>query len=710
MSLLKHDAKARSRGEALCGLYAQREPAHVHIPRSRRVLRGSASWLSALVVALAVACGGDPSGPRAVATITIAPDSVDVITGASAQLSATLLDADGDVIEGREVAWSSPDLNFVVVSLSGAIIGLSPGRARIVATSGGKTDTSIVRVILPPIATVEVAPDSIDLGINLTQPFSVTLRRASGAILTGRVVEWTTTDADIATVSTSGVVTAIAPGRAVIRATSEGKFDTAVVIAKIVPQDFSITNVQFTQATQAGDGSIPMVLDGNGAAVNVLVSATVFGVMPMQIVLRLFDGGGTLVRADTAVTTGFINGSPTMVTPAVQFLLPPSTLTPQTRWQVVRDPQGLVADADAANDVFPRMGTAALAMVAVPQLNIRFVPIVLTAHGNATGNVSLANVENEYLRTVRSVHPLATIAATIGAPMSTSLSFGTPPNGGELATFWSPLLAQLDQARVMAGDPDVHWVGVVLPPNDFDYTLSGGIAYIPASGTNSGSGTRTALVTSAGWANDPGFTRETTAHELGHNFGRRHSPGCGAAQPDPVYPYGGGIIGLPGFDVRGWMDGRSPVATMMPPSTGDIMSYCYPIAWVSDYTYRGVLNFRGSVAAMRAAQVAAISAPITRSVLVRGTIERGRVTLEPIETTDARATRPERTTGRYRLEGRASDGRVLFTYNFEPSEIDHAPDIGHFAFAIPLSAAVERALESIEVRGPRNTAGVRRPF
>ncbi|HKS04803.1 MAG TPA: Ig-like domain-containing protein [Gemmatimonadaceae bacterium] len=660
-----------------------------------------------MFAAFVAACGGDSTGPRAVATVSVAPDSVDVITGASVQLAATVYDADGDVIEGREITWSSPDLGLVTVALSGSVIGLSPGRARIVATCAGKTDTSVVRVILPPVATVEVLPDSFDLGIDLTQQLTATLRRASGTIITGRLIEWTTSDADVATVSASGVVTAESPGRAVITATSEGKSDTAVVIAKIVPQDYSIVNVQWTQAIQIADGSVPMVLNGNGAAVNVLIASTVQSATPMKIVLRVFDAGGSLVSADTALTSGTITASPSMNAPTVQFRLAPSALVPQMKWQVVRDPQGLVTDADVANDVFPRVGTPTLSMVSVPSISIRFVPITLTVHNNTTGNVSAGNIA-EYLRMVRSVHPLATITTTIGTPFSTNLSFGTPPtDGGNIATFWSPLLAQLDAARLADADPTVYWVGVVLPPNGFTYTNAGGMAYIPSSGSSSGSGTRTALVTSAGWASDPGFTRETTAHEMGHTFGRRHAPCGGPANPDPLYPYAGGIIGLTGFDVRGWVDGRSPVATVMSPGLGDIMSYCYPGAWISDYTYRGVLTFRGTVAAQRAAQIAAINAPIARSLIVRGTVDRGRVTLEPAQTNDARATKPERTAGRYRLEGRASDGRVLFAYNFEPAEIDHAPDTGHFAFAIPLGADIEAALATLEVRGPKNAASRR---
>jgi len=58
---------------------------------------------------------------------------------------------------------------------------------------------------------------------------TATLHDANGNVLTGRVISWTTTDSDKATVSSNGVVTGVAQGTATIRATSEGKFDTSSV-------------------------------------------------------------------------------------------------------------------------------------------------------------------------------------------------------------------------------------------------------------------------------------------------------------------------------------------------------------------------------------------------------------------------------------------------------------------------------------------------
>ena len=557
------------------------------------------------------------------------------------------------------------------------------------------------------VAAIVVTPDSSTIVVGATTQLSVIVHDTRGNAVSNPSVVWATLDANTVRVSANGIVTGLKPGRAIITATTGGKTDTTYVRV-IAVLDYAIAGVQFTQAVQSADGSIAMVLGGNGAAVNVLMSSNGTSVVPMQLVLQLTDATGTLVRADTLQMNLSPGPAPGYDAPTAQFLLPPSALAPGLRWQVLRDPRHSAPDGVAGDDAFPRTGPSPLPAVTVPPLKVRFVPIVLTAYGDVTGNVNAANLP-QYVRMLESIYPLATIEASVGASMSTAASFGTPPRGGDATLFWSPVLAEIDAARITSADPTTHWVGVVLPPSTFNYTVTGGIGYIPTSGLSAAAGTRTAVVTSLGWASDDAFTRDGVAHELGHNFGRRHAPCGNPGNLDPAYPYVGGATGLPGHDVRAWMDGLWPYAVTHPAESGDIMSYCTPM-WVSDYTYKAILGFRGSVAAMRSAEARVVTAQAVRVIIVRGTVEANRgVTLAPAFILDALPSRPD-DPGDYHLEGRAGDGRVLFAHDFAPSETDHAVGVGHFTFAIPLTADVEAALSTIEVRGPAGSARIDRPL
>jgi hypothetical protein len=74
----------------------------------------------------------------------------------------------------------------------------------------------------------------------------------------------------------------------------------------------------------------------------------------------------------------------------------------------------------------------------------------------------------------------------------------------------------------------------------------------------------------------------TIAHEIGHNFDRKHVPCRGEPDPDRNYPYPNGLIGQWGTNVDEW-------GFVDPSRVYDFMSYCGE-EWVSDYTYNGLFN------------------------------------------------------------------------------------------------------------------------
>lgn len=100
----------------------------------------------------------------------------------------------------------------------------------VLAACGGGSDGPSSPPPPEPVASVAVSPTSATIALGETQQLTATTRDAAGNALSGRTVTWTSSDQTLATVSASGVVSAVAPGGPVtITATSEGKTATAAI-------------------------------------------------------------------------------------------------------------------------------------------------------------------------------------------------------------------------------------------------------------------------------------------------------------------------------------------------------------------------------------------------------------------------------------------------------------------------------------------------
>jgi len=86
--------------------------------------------------------------PPPVDAVTVAPPAPNVKAGQSVQLTATLKDANNNVLTDRTVAWSSSNPLRATVNAQGLVTTslVNKGPVTITATSEGKSGSSVVTV------------------------------------------------------------------------------------------------------------------------------------------------------------------------------------------------------------------------------------------------------------------------------------------------------------------------------------------------------------------------------------------------------------------------------------------------------------------------------------------------------------------------------------------------------------------------------------
>jgi len=171
------------------------------------------------------------ASPAPVDSVEVTPGVGQLEPGGTLQLSAITRAADGSVLTGRGVSWTSENTEIVNVSASGLVTANGEGSVDVVATSEGVQGTAQITVVASPalVDSVEVTPDVGQLEPGGTLQLSAITRAADGSVLTGRGVSWTSEDLGIVNVSASGLVTAVGAGTVDVFATSEGVQGTAEI-------------------------------------------------------------------------------------------------------------------------------------------------------------------------------------------------------------------------------------------------------------------------------------------------------------------------------------------------------------------------------------------------------------------------------------------------------------------------------------------------
>jgi uncharacterized protein YjdB len=243
-----------------------------------------------------------------VGSVTLAPATASLTIGQSATLTATVKDANGAIVTDRPVTWTTSNVAVASVTQAGVVKALAAGTAIISATSDGNSGSATVTVEAGPVATVTLLPSSVTLQRGMTATITATLRDAGGNLLTGRAVAWSSSDTTVARVSTTGVVTAMRIGGAVITATSEGRSATASVAVVPGPVDHVIVTPSSISSLKVGH-SVQLsatAVDANGDT----ISTAAFTWHSSNTLIATVNSSGrvTGVRSGTTTITATFSG------------------------------------------------------------------------------------------------------------------------------------------------------------------------------------------------------------------------------------------------------------------------------------------------------------------------------------------------------------------------------------------------------------------
>ena len=254
--------------------------------------------------------------PPTLSSIAVTPASPgELAVGGTQQFTATGTYSDGtNSVITSQVSWASSNITVASISSSGLATALAAGSAGITAALSGKTSPAVALTV----AAAEPAVTSINItGVsgNLTAGDTAQLTAVgiysdnSSQDITSRVT-WATSDNAVATISQTGLLTAVAAGNADITATLSTVSGDITVNVVAAPALESITITPASPDTLAVGATIQLAAAGTYSdASSADISSQVTWASSADGVATVSASGlVTAVAAGTANITASLSG------------------------------------------------------------------------------------------------------------------------------------------------------------------------------------------------------------------------------------------------------------------------------------------------------------------------------------------------------------------------------------------------------------------
>ena len=251
------------------------------------------------------AMGCDSTRPLPPAVL-VDPASLTLEDGQSAKITARLRNP-----KSRSVRWSSTNTAVATVDLVGNVTAITNGKANIfVKMEDDTTITAMVPVTVsgPAVAAMSLTPPAATVYVGFSFRLTALLRAADGRAIRGRAITWSSPDAAIAEVSTTGLVRGRGPGGPItLTATSEGRSASALIrVAHAAERCPFVSTLAFGQRADGrlAPGDCEFSLDDSYVDVYELTLPTAATIQidmtssELDSYLGLFDASGVFLTED----------------------------------------------------------------------------------------------------------------------------------------------------------------------------------------------------------------------------------------------------------------------------------------------------------------------------------------------------------------------------------------------------------------------------
>ena len=221
---------------------------------SRHRRRSAALTVTAAVLGtLSCESGTAPLPPARPASVAVTPLAVELsAVGDTARLSAEVKDQRGWDMPQAVVTWSSADPSVATVDASGLVTAVGNGSTAITASSGSVAGSATAMVAQVP-GEVAVSPSLAELTVGDTLRLSAKATDANGHPVAGAEFSWSSSNASVASVDDSGLVTGVSVGEVVVRASlgsASGSASVSVSPPPVPPEPVGTMPDQMLEAEQ----------------------------------------------------------------------------------------------------------------------------------------------------------------------------------------------------------------------------------------------------------------------------------------------------------------------------------------------------------------------------------------------------------------------------------------------------------------------------